>query len=114
MDFDRYPIDNQTCRFEFYPFGYGSKEITADFLRDEESGQALRPKFSKANLDYNADFVFDDSMLFLRRGDSKNAIYSFTGFNITLKRKQYKYICTQIVPTAILVVISWVRYFFAY
>ena len=95
MKFENYPIDNHTCKILFRSGVNNASDISLnlDYL-----------EFKK---DFNLlDYSFDVHTI--PTGSEINS-FSFTGFEIRLKRNINKYIVNYYVPSGILVTITWVN-----
>ena len=108
MDFSDYPFDEQKCHFLMRDFNYPKEYVSYELNTTEvlfNSSQQV------SNLGY--EIIADHS----KHGHQHQTIYnkeeihkySVIGFEIILQRKISQYIIDYAIPSALLVIISWVR-----
>ena len=101
MDFSDYPFDEQKCNFlmrDFnYPKEYVSYELNTTEILFDSSQQVSNLGYEiVANYSNNSNYGYQER-------------HSVIGFEIILQRKIFQYIIDYAIPSALLVIISWVR-----
>ena len=95
MSFESYPFDSHTCYFEMSSYTY-SREMF-DFKKIH---------VGKYNISVSDFFIKVEKLSKEKYFNKRN--YSKTGFKMTLQRKFNKYMFNCYIPSALVVMISWV------
>ena len=101
MDFTNYPIDTQNCKFMMVvplPNGYG------DLKYPDIGRKGLTISMSSSNLDYTTSLKISPGFYVTSRNNSKKVIEC----EIILERKPLQAFVETIMPTGLIVMMSWV------
>ena len=101
MDFTNYPQDMQKCKFmtvAILPFGYG------DLKYPDIGSKGVTISMNSPNLDYATSLKISPGLYTTSRNNSKKIIEC----EIILKRKPLQPFVETILPTGLMVMISWV------
>ena len=101
MDFTNYPIDRQNCKFMMVvplPNGYG------DLKYPDIGSKGLTISMSSSNLDYTTSLKISPGFYVTSRNNSKKVIEC----EIILERKPLQAFVETIMPTGLIVMMSWV------
>jgi len=104
MDFSAYPMDTQSCVYKVIPEFGAMSGVRAKWLW-LGSGHEFSTRFEAPNLDYTATIRYRNGLL---RYQLVNITYP--EFEIKLVRKYRSHLIETIVPTGLLVAISWVNH----
>jgi len=104
MNFNKFPMDTQTCKFQVGSFNYdNTKMVYRTYYLP------LMPNSTESILDYEVEIAslkIEDT--FYLPAETGN--YSVAGFEMVLNRKVAHYMITYYLPSSLFVVVSWASF----
>ena len=108
MKFEAYPMDENTCYFTLGTYAPHYLSLQ-DFKLNQKRSSGVR--FNASRQVSQLDFTIDVKEGLPKHKEKPNhGRYQRTGFEINFRRKVKRYITSYYIPSAILVVLSWVSH----
>ena len=103
MRFERYPLDEHTCKFRV-----GSTNMDINYMRFGAASFSYDSSSRNTILDYQVSLsqITEEDRIFVYSG----ANYSVTGLEMKLIRNSQKYLYIYYLPSGLFVVVSWVSF----
>jgi len=104
MNFNKFPMDTQTCKFQVGSFNYdNTKMVYRTYYLP------LMPNSTESILDYEVEIAnLREEDTFYLPAETGN--YSVAGFEMVLNRKVAHYMITYYLPSSLFVVVSWASF----
>ncbi|XP_060053122.1 gamma-aminobutyric acid receptor subunit pi isoform X2 [Erinaceus europaeus] len=103
MDLSKYPMDTQTCRLQLESWGYDGRDVEFRWLRGNDSVRGLE------NLRL-AQYTIQRYFTLVTQSQQETGNYTRLVLQFELRRNGLYFILETYVPSAFLVVLSWVSF----
>ena len=105
MDFSTYPLDEQNCYFRIQDYNY-PENVVSYFLVNEDF--VFNQSEQVSLMDYS--IAVTPGLSYKKQLANRKNQYSVIGFEIILRRNLEQYLINYYIPSALLVVMSWVSF----
>ncbi|XP_041442081.1 gamma-aminobutyric acid receptor subunit pi [Xenopus laevis] len=103
MDLTKYPMDRQTCKLQLESWGYSDKDLTYAWMRANDSVRGM----DKLQL---AQYTVEQYYTKTSEGKDETGTYPRLGLYFILRRNVVYFILETYIPSALLVILSWVSF----